>query len=248
MLSSAVISDATEVVRTYEQIAGKIAAIGGVSSVGLSNSVTMDGVSNQDNFLKTSDGFFASVYPRQDAVEAVTVNLASNPATTGGSGAVTINFQTRSGTNRYTGSVYEYFRSPALATNGQVIGVTIAESARRGRIYTAAPSSIMRLLRVEQVQAQGAPAPRLTADNYGQESDDLRRKGSGTAEPKQEPEHSRGKIDVEQLVRCGDSLLVVHHRSLRIEAAFLGRQQVGQVGEEPPYRGHGQCSSRQTYQ
>ena len=64
---------------------------------------------------------------------------------------------------------------PAFAANGQVIGVTIAESARRGRIYTAAPSSIMRLLRVEQVTAEGAPAPRLTADNYGQESDDLRR-------------------------------------------------------------------------
>jgi S1-C subfamily serine protease len=73
------------------------------------------------------------------------------------------------------GSLAGISGGPALATNGQVIGVTIAESARRGRIYTAAPSSIMRLLRVEQVQAQGAPAPRLTADNYGQESDDLRR-------------------------------------------------------------------------
>ena len=38
--------------------------------------ITLDGVSNQDNFLKSSDGFFASVYPRQDAVEAVTVTSA----------------------------------------------------------------------------------------------------------------------------------------------------------------------------
>ena len=78
-------------------------------------------------------------------------------------------------TSGLRGSLAGISGGPAIAANGQVIGVTIAESARRGRIYTAAPSSIARLLRLEQVEAQGAPAPRLTADNYGQESDDLRR-------------------------------------------------------------------------
>jgi S1-C subfamily serine protease len=78
-------------------------------------------------------------------------------------------------TSGLRGSLAGISGGPAIAANGQVIGVTIAESARRGRIYTAAPSSILRLLRLEQVEAQGAPAPRLTADNYGQESDDLRR-------------------------------------------------------------------------
>ncbi len=73
------------------------------------------------------------------------------------------------------GSLAGISGGPAFAASGQVIGVTVAESARRGRIYTAAPSSILRLLRVEQIDAVGAPAPRLTADNYGQESDDLRR-------------------------------------------------------------------------
>jgi S1-C subfamily serine protease len=73
------------------------------------------------------------------------------------------------------GSLAGMSGGPAFASNGQVIGVTIAESGRRGRIYTAAPSSILRLLRVEQVDAVGLPAPRLTSDNYGQESDDLRR-------------------------------------------------------------------------
>ncbi len=73
------------------------------------------------------------------------------------------------------GSLAGISGGPAIASNGQVIGVTVAESARRGRIYTAAPSSILRLLRVEQVDADGAPAPRLTPDNYGQEADDLRR-------------------------------------------------------------------------
>lgn len=78
-------------------------------------------------------------------------------------------------TSRMRGSLAGMSGGPALAANGQVIGVTVAESVRRGRIYTAAPSSILRLLRVEQVKAEGAPAPRLAPDNYGQEADDLRR-------------------------------------------------------------------------
>jgi hypothetical protein len=79
--------------------------------------ITLDGVSNNDNFLRSSDGFFASVTPRQDAVEAVTVTTAVSGANMGGSGAVNIAFQTRSGTNRYSGSVYEYFRDPSLNSN-----------------------------------------------------------------------------------------------------------------------------------
>jgi hypothetical protein len=78
-------------------------------------------------------------------------------------------------TSGVRGSLAGISGGPALAANGQVIGVTVAESARRGRIYTAAPSSILRLLRVEQVEPGGAPGPRLSPDNYGQESDDLRR-------------------------------------------------------------------------
>ena len=80
-------------------------------------SITLDGVSNNDNFLRSTDSFFASVTPRQDAIEAVTVTTAVAGAQTGGSGVVTINFQTRSGTNRFSGSVYEYFRDPSMNTN-----------------------------------------------------------------------------------------------------------------------------------
>ncbi len=79
--------------------------------------ITMDGASNNDNYLRSSDGFFASVTPRQDAVEAVTVTMAAAGANLGGSGAVTIAFQTRSGGNRFSGSLYEYFRDPKLNSN-----------------------------------------------------------------------------------------------------------------------------------
>ncbi len=81
-------------------------------------SITLDGVGNNDNFLRTSDGFFASVTPRQDAVEAASVTLAAAGAQVGGgAGAVTMAFQTRSGGNRFAGSGYEYWRDPSLNTN-----------------------------------------------------------------------------------------------------------------------------------
>lgn len=78
-------------------------------------------------------------------------------------------------TSGLNGSLAGISGAPALAANGNVIGVTIAESSRRGRLYTASPSTIQRLLRVEQVEAVGAPAPRLSPQTYGKEADDLRR-------------------------------------------------------------------------
>lgn len=79
--------------------------------------ITLDGVSNNDNWNKSTDGFFAMVTPRQDAIEAVTVTTAVGGADVGGHGAVSINFATRSGTNTFSGSTYEYYRAPALNTN-----------------------------------------------------------------------------------------------------------------------------------
>jgi hypothetical protein len=79
--------------------------------------ITLDGVGNNDQYNKSDDGFFASVTPRQDAVEAVTVTMAAGGADVGGHGAATINFVTRSGTNRFTGSGYEYYRAPSLNSN-----------------------------------------------------------------------------------------------------------------------------------
>jgi hypothetical protein len=79
--------------------------------------LTLDGVSNNDTFNKNGDGFFSPVRPRQDAVEAVTVTTAVGSAEVGGHGGATINFVTRSGTNRFTGSAYEYFRDKSLNSN-----------------------------------------------------------------------------------------------------------------------------------
>jgi hypothetical protein len=75
--------------------------------------ITLDGVNIQDNTLRSTDGFFAAVSPRLDAIEEVTVTTATQEAGSG-QGAVQIKFTTRSGTNDFTGSAYNYFRSDKL--------------------------------------------------------------------------------------------------------------------------------------
>jgi hypothetical protein len=79
--------------------------------------IMLDGVSNNDQFLRSSDGFFASVTPRQDAIQAVTVTTAVGTAQVGGSGAININFVTRSGSNRFSGTGYHYLRHTSMNTN-----------------------------------------------------------------------------------------------------------------------------------
>src|SRR3990172_437306 len=79
--------------------------------------ITLDGVNNNENYNKSTEGLFAMVTPRQDAVEAVTVTSAAQGSDSGGHGSVTIRFVTRSGSDRFTGSLYEYYRDAKLNTN-----------------------------------------------------------------------------------------------------------------------------------
>src|SRR5262249_8092738 len=68
-------------------------------------------------YLKSSDGMFARVSPRLDAVEEVTVSTAAQGADMAGQGAVQIKFVTRSGTNNLAGAGYYYLRRDWMNTN-----------------------------------------------------------------------------------------------------------------------------------
>jgi hypothetical protein len=79
--------------------------------------ISIDGVNSQDNFNKSTDGFFSIITPSVDAIEEVTVSTATPGADASGQGAVQIKFVTRSGTNKYAGSIYEYYRHPKMNAN-----------------------------------------------------------------------------------------------------------------------------------
>jgi hypothetical protein len=79
--------------------------------------ISLDGINNQDNSIKSTDGFWAMIHPKLDQVEEVTVTGAVPGADSSAQGAVTIKWVTRSGTNNYVGSAYEYFRHWALNSN-----------------------------------------------------------------------------------------------------------------------------------
>jgi S1-C subfamily serine protease len=66
--------------------------------------------------------------------------------------------------------------APALDKAGRVIGVTVAESPRRGRIYTTGPPGLAAALAATGQKAGGfAVGEPVTTDNYGRVADSLRR-------------------------------------------------------------------------
>ncbi len=79
--------------------------------------VTIDGVNIQDNYLKSSDGFFASIQPKSDAIEEVTVSTANPSADAAGEGAAQVKFVTKSGTSEFHGGVLWQHRNTALNAN-----------------------------------------------------------------------------------------------------------------------------------
>ncbi|CAN7474192.1 serine protease [Phenylobacterium sp. LjRoot225] len=67
--------------------------------------------------------------------------------------------------------------APALDAQGRVLGVTIAEAPRRGRIYTTTPETLRNLIDESRttlpvVAASGSP---ITPQTYGKVADSLRR-------------------------------------------------------------------------
>jgi hypothetical protein len=66
--------------------------------------------------------------------------------------------------------------APALDSQGRVVGVTIAESPRRGRIYTTAPEVVTATLSAYgQARSPTAVGEPITPQNYYVVADDLRR-------------------------------------------------------------------------
>jgi S1-C subfamily serine protease len=79
-------------------------------------------------------------------------------------------------TDQLRGSLAGLSGAPALDDAGRVIGVTVAESPRRGRIYTTSPETLVRALQAANERPEaGAVGESVTTTNYGIVADSLRR-------------------------------------------------------------------------
>lgn len=74
------------------------------------------------------------------------------------------------------GSLSGLSGAPVLDGSGRVIGLTVAEAPRRGRIYSTAPETLRTTLAEPRASLSGfAMGETITAENYGRVSDTLRR-------------------------------------------------------------------------
>ena len=94
-------------------LAGSTSDIGfsfrGAGQRNIQNNMTLDGISSSSNLLAMT-----SMRPIQDAVEEVQVQTGSTSAEYGSFLGVHVNVVTKSGTNQFHGSAYEYFQNQAL--------------------------------------------------------------------------------------------------------------------------------------
>ncbi len=83
---------------------------------GTFNNLLLDGINNQDNFVRT-DAFFGVIPLRESFVEEFNLTT-SNSESDAGLGVSQTMMVTRGGTNRYHGEAFYYHRNDALNANG----------------------------------------------------------------------------------------------------------------------------------
>ena len=79
--------------------------------------ITIDGINTQDNYLKSSDGFFSYIMPSVDSLEEVTLTTSAAGADSTAQGAAQIKFVTKSGTNQFHGGGFYQFRNNFFNAN-----------------------------------------------------------------------------------------------------------------------------------
>jgi len=92
----------------------RVSTIMGLPQTSINLSIDGSSVSNQ---LQSNDGFYAQIFPKLDAIEEVTMTGAGSDAMSASAGTIQVKFVTRSGTNQFQGSAYEYMRRKQFNSN-----------------------------------------------------------------------------------------------------------------------------------
>jgi S1-C subfamily serine protease len=129
--------------------------------------------------LRRGERAFHPGFPQGEPGEATTRLLGRETLVVKGRGArvePVLVWAEAGRTEGLKGSLGGLSGAPALDDAGRVIGVTIAEAPRRGRIYTTAPDTLANAFRyLHETVASGAAGETISPDNYGRVADDLRR-------------------------------------------------------------------------
>ena len=117
-------------------------------------------------------------YPQGRPGEAASRLMSRSNLITSGrrSGSETVLAWAETGrTEGLQGSLGGLSGGPVYDADGRVRGVIIAESPRRGRIYTASPEAVSAFIAAQGVDLLGERPRPFTPDSYGQEADFARR-------------------------------------------------------------------------
>lgn len=132
-----------------------------------------------DRALRRGDRAFHPGFPQGQPGEATSRLLGRENLEVRGRGARTepvLVWAETGRTDGLEGTLAGLSGSPVLDSAGRVVGVTVAESPRRGRIYTTSPETVVAALTATRQHpdkfAVGEP---ITTDNYGRVADTLRR-------------------------------------------------------------------------
>jgi S1-C subfamily serine protease len=129
--------------------------------------------------LRRGDRAFHPGYPQGEPGEATSRLIGRENLVVRGRGArkeSVLAWAETGRTDSLKGSLGGLSGAPALDAAGRVVGVTVAESPRRGRIYTTAPETVTGALAVSHAHPDGfAVGEPITPENYGRVADALRR-------------------------------------------------------------------------
>jgi S1-C subfamily serine protease len=129
--------------------------------------------------LHKGDRAFHPGFPQGEPGEATSRLLGRENLVVRGRGARTepvLVWAETGRTDGLKGSLGGLSGAPALDSAGRVVGVTVAEAPRRGRIYTTAPETVAAALTATRHKpASFAVGEPITTENYGRVADGLRR-------------------------------------------------------------------------
>ncbi len=130
-----------------------------------------------DRELRVGEPGYHVGYPQGRSGEAVSILESRSNLVTRGRYAMeepVLAWAERERSEGIEGTLSGMSGGPVFDKDGAVVGVTVAESPRRNRIYTASPDSIRDFLEEQGLVAPGGEAHALSASSYSAEADRLR--------------------------------------------------------------------------